>query len=116
MKLTDPDGMEGPTTATFGATDGLGRPIQISATTLTSCDTSHQPPQAAAEPLPVKMGPHTFSGGICMHCGAGWGSPEHAAAPNECPELAVAGSAELDPDFEQEGIDYWMATVPAAEQ
>lgn len=97
MKRTDPDGMEGPTTATFEATDGLGRPIQISATTLTSCDTSQQPPQAAAEPLPVKKGPHTFSGGICMHCGAGWGSPEHAAAPNECPVFGGGGLRGVGP-------------------
>lgn len=45
LKLTDKNGMEGPTTATFEATDGLGRPIQImtmeSYTGAASCGALH---------------------------------------------------------------------------
>lgn len=36
---------------------------------------------------------HTFSGGICIHCQAGWGSPAHVASPDECPVLRRATEA-----------------------
>lgn len=52
-----------------------------------------------SQPTDAPSFSHTFSGGSCIHCQAGWGSPAHLESLTECPELhRVMQALRPDPD------------------